>query len=64
MADALCAECHADIIEQHAHSMHRLSSFNNPAYLALRCPPLFPPLFPPPFDMSNFLCDCDKLSMH
>jgi hypothetical protein len=31
MADALCAECHADIIEQHAHSMHRLSSFNNPA---------------------------------
>jgi hypothetical protein len=33
MADALCAECHADIAEQHAHSMHPLISFNNPGYL-------------------------------
>jgi tetratricopeptide (TPR) repeat protein/cytochrome b subunit of formate dehydrogenase len=32
MADAVCAECHADIAERHAGSMHRLSSFNNPAY--------------------------------
>ena len=26
------AECHAGIAERHAGSMHRLSSFNNPAY--------------------------------
>lgn len=32
MVDAVCAECHADIAEQHERSMHRLSSFNNPAY--------------------------------
>jgi hypothetical protein len=32
MADAVCAECHPDIAKQHEHSMHRLSSFNNPAY--------------------------------
>jgi tetratricopeptide (TPR) repeat protein len=32
MRDAFCAECHADIAEQHAVSMHRLSSFNNPVY--------------------------------
>lgn len=32
MRDAFCAECHADIAEQHAASMHRLSSFNNPVY--------------------------------
>jgi tetratricopeptide (TPR) repeat protein len=32
MGDETCAECHADIAEQHAGSMHRLSSFNNPAY--------------------------------
>lgn len=32
MRDAFCAECHADIAEQHATSMHRLSSFNNPVY--------------------------------
>jgi tetratricopeptide (TPR) repeat protein len=32
MVDAVCAECHADISERHAGSMHRLSSFNNPAY--------------------------------
>ena len=30
--DAVCGECHADILEQTAASMHRLSSFNNPAY--------------------------------
>ena len=32
MGDAACAECHADIAAQHARGMHRLSSFNNPAY--------------------------------
>jgi tetratricopeptide (TPR) repeat protein len=32
MQDRVCAECHADIAERHAGSMHRLSSFNNPAY--------------------------------
>ncbi len=32
MQDDFCAECHADIAQQHAGSMHRLSSFNNPAY--------------------------------
>ncbi|MCG6861947.1 MAG: aspartate phosphatase, partial [Chromatiaceae bacterium] len=32
MVDAVCAECHADIAEQHERSMHRMSSFNNPAY--------------------------------
>jgi tetratricopeptide (TPR) repeat protein len=32
MGDAVCAECHADIAEQHARSMHAMSSFNNPAY--------------------------------
>ncbi len=30
--DEACAECHADIARQTAASMHRLSSFNNPAY--------------------------------
>jgi len=30
--DAACGECHADILAQSEHSMHRLSSFNNPAY--------------------------------
>jgi len=34
MQDETCAECHADIAAQHAGSMHRLSSFNNPAYRA------------------------------
>jgi len=34
MTDEVCAECHADIAERHAGSMHRLSSFNNPAYRA------------------------------
>jgi tetratricopeptide (TPR) repeat protein len=32
MTDAVCAECHADIARRHAYSMHRFSSFNNPAY--------------------------------
>ena len=30
--DAYCQECHADAHEKWAHSMHRFSSFNNPAY--------------------------------
>jgi tetratricopeptide (TPR) repeat protein len=30
--DAVCGECHADILRQIETSMHRLSSFNNPAY--------------------------------
>ena len=30
--DAVCGECHADILQQTAASMHRMSSFNNPAY--------------------------------
>ena len=30
--DESCGECHADITRQSAGSMHRLSSFNNPAY--------------------------------
>ena len=30
--DTVCGECHADILQQTAASMHRLSSFNNPAY--------------------------------
>ncbi len=34
MQDETCAECHTEIAEQHAGSMHRLSSFNNPAYRA------------------------------
>ncbi len=32
MADAVCGECHSDIAAQAAMSMHRFSSFNNPAY--------------------------------
>ena len=32
MQDAVCAECHEDIAARHAGSVHRLSSFNNPAY--------------------------------
>jgi hypothetical protein len=31
MGDASCGECHADIAQRHAGSMHRFSSFNNPA---------------------------------
>ncbi|MFZ0790573.1 MAG: multiheme c-type cytochrome, partial [Chromatiaceae bacterium] len=33
-SDAVCAECHDDIAERHKASVHRLSSFNNPAYRA------------------------------
>ena len=32
MQDDTCAECHADIVKQHAGSVHRFSSFNNPIY--------------------------------
>lgn len=32
MNDAYCADCHADVHERWGYSMHRLSSFNNPAY--------------------------------
>jgi tetratricopeptide (TPR) repeat protein len=32
MTDEACAECHPDIAKTHAQSMHRFSSFNNPAY--------------------------------
>jgi len=32
MNDAECAECHGDIADQASQSMHRFSSFNNPAY--------------------------------
>jgi tetratricopeptide (TPR) repeat protein len=34
MTDEACAECHADIAKRASLSMHRLSSFNNPAYRA------------------------------
>ena len=32
MTDAACAKCHAEIAKTHEQSMHRFSSFNNPAY--------------------------------
>jgi tetratricopeptide (TPR) repeat protein len=32
MTDDACAECHPDIAKTHEQSMHRFSSFNNPAY--------------------------------
>ncbi|MCB1878806.1 MAG: tetratricopeptide repeat protein [Gammaproteobacteria bacterium] len=32
MQDETCAECHGDIARQSAMSMHKFSSFNNPAY--------------------------------
>ena len=32
--DGYCKECHADVHASWASSVHRLSSFNNPAYLA------------------------------
>ncbi len=32
MGDEVCAECHGDIAAQSARGMHRMSSFNNPAY--------------------------------
>src|SRR5262245_15799058 len=33
MADQYCMKCHQDIYNDHLHSSHKLSSFNNPAYL-------------------------------
>ena len=33
MNDAYCTKCHADIANDHLHSAHKFSSFNNPAYL-------------------------------
>jgi len=33
MMDDYCKKCHPDIHEDWSHSAHRLSSFNNPAYL-------------------------------
>nr|VFK16518.1 MAG: Cytochrome c554 and c-prime [Candidatus Kentron sp. LFY] len=33
MMDEYCKACHADVHAQWAHSAHRFSSFNNPAYL-------------------------------
>ncbi len=33
MAEGYCIQCHADIHESWSHSVHRFSSFNNPAYL-------------------------------
>ncbi|MGB5438976.1 MAG: tetratricopeptide repeat protein [Gammaproteobacteria bacterium] len=32
MTDDSCANCHPDIMKTHEQSMHRFSSFNNPAY--------------------------------
>jgi tetratricopeptide (TPR) repeat protein len=32
MTDDFCANCHPDIAKTHAQSMHRFSSFSNPAY--------------------------------
>lgn len=34
MMDTYCMKCHADAYEQHLHSAHRISSFNNPMYFA------------------------------
>ncbi|HYH65796.1 MAG TPA: hypothetical protein VD866_13950, partial [Urbifossiella sp.] len=33
MMDEYCAKCHADVANDHFHSAHKFSSFNNPAYL-------------------------------
>ena len=33
MMDDYCAKCHADVANDHFHSAHKFSSFNNPAYL-------------------------------
>jgi len=33
MMDDYCVQCHADIHDSWSHSVHRFSSFNNPAYL-------------------------------
>ena len=34
MNDEYCMKCHQDIYDDHQHSAHRFSSFNNPWYLA------------------------------
>jgi tetratricopeptide (TPR) repeat protein len=33
MMDSYCMSCHKDIYDDHLHSAHRFSSFNNPPYL-------------------------------
>lgn len=33
MMDDYCAKCHQDVFNDHLHSAHKFSSFNNPAYL-------------------------------
>jgi len=33
MMDEYCMKCHADVYNDHFHSSHKFSSFNNPAYL-------------------------------
>jgi tetratricopeptide (TPR) repeat protein len=33
MMDKYCLKCHQDIYDDHFHSAHKFSSFNNPAYL-------------------------------
>jgi tetratricopeptide (TPR) repeat protein len=33
MMDEYCKKCHADVANDHFHSAHKFSSFNNPAYL-------------------------------
>ena len=33
MMDDYCAKCHPDVANDHFHSAHKFSSFNNPAYL-------------------------------
>jgi tetratricopeptide (TPR) repeat protein len=33
MMDDYCAKCHQDVANDHFHSAHKFSSFNNPAYL-------------------------------
>ncbi|HEY1192069.1 MAG TPA: multiheme c-type cytochrome, partial [Gemmata sp.] len=33
MMDSYCAKCHQDVANDHFHSAHKFSSFNNPAYL-------------------------------
>jgi tetratricopeptide (TPR) repeat protein len=33
MMDTYCLKCHADVYDDHFHSSHKFSSFNNPAYL-------------------------------
>ncbi len=34
MSDQYCMQCHLDIYNDHLHSSHKFSSFNNPAYFA------------------------------